>query len=213
MKVIRKIILTVLALAGAMCAHGRTVVDFFSAAEAPIPLLEANTRLDMADYWRHGMTRESANELGGTAAITQVSVDTTSMRFGITGQVDCQLAMLASGRDTVVLFIETLPLPMADSHLSFYDRNWQPLAKPALTMPVLADWLTPQGAVERADVEAWLPFITARADYDPATRTLTIANTVKDYYHDRADLDRVDRWLKPSLQYVADGRRFKPLKK
>jgi hypothetical protein len=201
-----KIFAILLCACVAATANARSVVDFFKSADADsaIPLLSKNTRLDMYDYFSSGMPHYSTNNLDGTARITDA--DNASMRFESTSDIKCQLAMLTAGSDTVLMLIETLHLPQADSHITLYSKNWTPLKREAFAEPKLADWLTATGKANRADVEAWLPFLLWKADY--ADGVLTLTNTLSSYYADPKDTANLSAWLLPTLTYTYNGKKF-----
>lgn len=201
-----KLIALALCVSVGVASEARTVVDYFTSAKAndAIPLLNRNTRLDMYDYFSHDLPHVSANAMDGAARI--VSVDGNDMTFEITSDVPCRLSMLTAGRDTVLMLVETLHLPQADSRISFYDKTWQPLKREVFAEPKLADWLTSVGKAERDDVEAWLPFLLWRADYQ--NDVLTLTSTLDKYYADPKDLTQLSRWLLPSLTYTYNGKKF-----
>lgn len=206
-------ILTLLMLMATVCLPlgARTALEVFADAGADkvVGLLDRNTRLDMVDYFSGGMTHVSNNRFGGPAII--MSADSASVRFSPGESIECQLALSVSGRDTTVIFIETLQLPQPDSRVSVYGLpEWSELnAGVYAPEPVLSDWLTEDGARNRDEVERLLPFVTARADYDPATATLTYTNTLDTYFADKADLDRVRKWVRKTLSAPRKGLKFK----
>ncbi len=209
-KTMNKAFALIITLAFAVTASGRTVIDYFTRNEAGqgIPLLDKNTRLDMSDYFKHGLPHVSTNVMGGSARILEVN--DTDMRFEITSETPCQLAMLTSQRDTTLMLIETMSLPQADSRISFYDKNWNALKREAFVEPKLADWLTATGKAERNDVEQWLPFLLWRADYSNGVLTLT--STLDKYYIDEKDVELLNKWIKPELKYSYNGKKFSLIK-
>ena len=103
-----------LSLQSALRVSARTAADFF--ADAPVGVIDTfdrNTRLDMLDYFRNGMTTASQNVFGGQSRITALS--DSSLTVEISSRSRMQFAMLPQKSDTVVVIIETVDTPVADS--------------------------------------------------------------------------------------------------
>lgn len=198
-------VLLVLTSAG---AGAREAIDFFKMPTAVVPLVDTNTRLDMADYYSSGMHRPSKNTVDEPCVI--LSAGPSTVTFSPAPDVRTTLAVLTGGKaDTVLMTITTVQVPQAESTLAFYDSLWQPLDKEPIVRPLLKDWLTEQGAAEREAVESWLPFLLTSAEYNPETLRLTFSNNMKEFYAGDEDLDLLDKWIRPSLSYVFDGKRFR----
>lgn len=194
----------------ALPVAARTALDLFKEPGASVAFgeLEPSTRLDMADYYLSGLDRPSANRLGGTAVIDTVTDLTVRVQPAAMTQVD---VCLLPGQDSVIMVIETTRLPQADSRLAFYSTDWKPLRKKPLDKLVLTDWLTEQGRTDIRQVQDWLPFMVARAQYNPETATLTVMNTLDQFYPAPEDRDRIRRWIKPQLVYHWTGKTFRQL--
>lgn len=169
---------------------------FAMAPDDVLPLLPANTRLDMLDYYNSGMQRPSRNEAGGMAMVTS-SAD-RRLTFEAGDSCSYELAVFTAPADTLVALIETVRYPMADSRIEWYDSRWRPVKAP-VAAPALKQWLTRDGARHRAEVEEAIPFITASITADPATRTITYTRTIDSYFLP-SDTPAALRWLRPSLQ-------------
>lgn len=166
----------------ALTVQARTAADFFGMAEADTAFdaISATTRLDMLDYAQSGLATPSNNRQGGVARI--LSISDMSIKLTPATSVETSLDVLTAGKDTVLMVIETLPLPQKDSRISFYDTQWRPLKKAPLTTPKLSDWMATndKAALEQAQLQ--LPFILSTAEYDHETRTLTLTNTMDRYF-------------------------------
>ena len=177
---------------------------FAMAPDDVLPLLPANTRLDMLDYYNSGLARPSRNTAGGEAVITHS--DSRSLRFQLGDSTTCELGVFAAGRDTVVALIETIRFPMPDSKVEWYDARWNPIKAP-VAEPRLADWLTRDGRSHRAEVERALPFITAEATTDPYAGRLLWRLTIDEYFVP-ADRPAALGYLAPAItQKVQPGRK------
>lgn len=187
----------------------RTIGDFFGMAEADtaFPIIDATTRLDMLDYAHSGLTTPSNNRQSGVARIISIN-DTTLTLTPATG-VYTSLSMLTSKSDTVLMVIETLPLPQYDSRITFYDTRWQPAKRAPLATPTLQDWFDTKDkqVIEAARNE--IPFILCTASYDHATRILTLTNTLDKYFAPE-DTPKSMTQMRTHLYYQLDDKlRFK----
>ncbi|MDE6097600.1 MAG: DUF3256 family protein [Muribaculaceae bacterium] len=205
-----KKILTILMALSAVLAGARTVADFFVAAPMyeAAPYLDANMRLDLLDYFRSGLPSRTTNVFDENASVTYESE--RALTVNVATGVVMQYGLAVSGQDSVLVVIETLPLPMADSRVTLYDTDWNPIRRQPLLTLTLDDWLSADGRAQRGRVEEILPFVTAEANFDADGNRILFTNTVGGYFAD-SDSTRaeVSRYLKPSLSYRFDGRNFK----
>lgn len=183
--------------------------------ELQVPYLPDDTRLDILDYYAHNLPSKAVNSIGTVAAVLSEQprllviqpADSVVIAYGITA---------TPAKRPVAVVVETLPLPALDSSVKLYDQNWNPLKKqPVVEQPLLEQWLTPEGAAHRAEIEAALPFITAEASFNPANDTLTWRNTVADAFltaveaaPEDIDMRRIIGWLRPEIVYRWTGSRF-----
>lgn len=166
----------------ALTVQARTAADFFGMAEADTAFdaISATTRLDMLDYAHSGLTTPSNNRQGGVARI--ISVSDKSIKLIPATSVEASLDILTAGKDTVLMVIETLPLPQKDSRISFYDTQWRPLKKIPLDTPKISDWIATKDKATLEQARQQLPFILSTAEYDHETRTLTLTSSMDRYY-------------------------------
>ncbi len=165
-----------------LAVQARTAADFFGMAEADTAFeaIGVTTRLDMLDYAQSGLTTPSNNRQGGVARI--LSVSDMSIKLTPATSVETSLDILTAGKDTILMVIETLPLPQKDSRISFYDTQWRPLKKAPLSTPKLSDWIATKDKATLEQAQHQLPFILSTAEYDHKTRTLTLTNTMDRYF-------------------------------
>ena len=178
---------------------------FAMAPDDVLPLLPANTRLDMLDYYNSGVHRESADASGARAVVTGSS--DRSLRFEVGDTCRFEIDVFPAGSDTLVALIETIAYPMRDSRIQWFDARWQPVRK-ALEEPSLADWLTPDGRKHRAEVEEMNPFITYEATADAARGVITLRNTMETYFLPQDRADAIGNYMHPELVYRLKGKRF-----
>lgn len=179
---------------------------YLETPSAGIFLIDSITRMDMLDYYRSGSATPSAAIIGGTARVTEEKPMSIKLTVG---QTDFQLALLYDGKNTIIALIETVASTVPDSHITFYDRNWNelPKQKGLFKSPALKDWLTEDGKRERAYIEEVVPFIMAIYDYDPDSKVLTISNTMENYYTPE-DWKDISAKLKASIAYRWNGKQF-----
>ena len=196
-----------LSLQSALRVSARTAADFF--ADAPVGVIDTfdrNTRLDMLDYFRNGMTTASQNVFGGQSRITALS--DSSLTVEISSRSRMQFAMLPQKSDTVVVIIETVDTPVADSGVSFYRASdW---SRMDVDMPGLRDFLPSMTKKSRRMPDA-LPHIFTTAEYKPASGRFVFTNTTAGNYS-ADDMPQAVKDMPDSLVYTFDGRRLKPWK-
>lgn len=166
-------------------------------AEILEPLMP-QTLLDLVEYAREGMfDHAEKNAFGGDARIEVLGPMRAEVVTGVGRTLT--LDLLTAKGDTLIALIETLETPVRDSHLTVYDRNWQPRPK-MWTEPKGADWFTEQGRKNSADVREKVPFILSEYSFNPATGILTLTNRTDDTIY-----------TKPSLTYNWTPKGFRPI--
>ncbi len=191
-------------------ASARAVRDFFASEPGIVfPLLPVNTRLDMLDYFDNGQIVSATNNLGNDTQI--ISLDSTFLSVQTSECRTVELRMFTpSAHDTVIAVIETVELPMADSRISFYDRNWKLLqTSKFITPPTMADFFTkatPRG--KRADLLSSIDFPLIKLMFKGKAHDVVVAKSgLKDFYSP-IDYKRFEPYDTDSLFYTFNGRKF-----
>lgn len=207
MKMIRLLAIVCLALPLLAAAQGLSASKCFTEApDAVIPLIDKNTRLDMVDYFMAGMSKASTNKLMGSSSI--VEMNDSSVLLNLTDSVRCQIFVLNPNAPAPIIgVITTYSGPMPDSSVDFYTTRWQKLSG-IMPKARLSDWLTAEGAKNRALVEEQLPFILASYAYDPASQTIVATNNTGHYFS-KDDAPAALGMLKGQLAYRWEGNKFK----
>lgn len=178
----------------------------FTAAPTTIfDLLDSNTRLDMLDYFRAGVSKPSINSMDGECMVLDEEPESLIFQGGT--DTTYQIFVLNPTGLHVIGVIETINTPIPDSSVKFYNTRWQPLDD-ILPTPGIADWTT---AKDTSDAEQALPFVMASYRYDPATGNLTMTQNM-DRYFVPSDTPAVLSQIRPTLTYHWDGKKFKPVK-
>lgn len=205
---IKKIFLTAILLAGALGAMAQlTAADAFTSAPQSIfPLLDRNTRLDMVDYIKNGMSTPSQNNLQGRSAITELTPEALTVKMSDSSA--SQIAVLKGLKGEIIALINTVATPGLDSSIRFYDSSWQPLdAASIFTKPGWKEWLTAAGRDNKEEVTMQVPFMLASYRIDPATSELTLTNNLARFL-DKDVYSMIESYLQPSLTYVWNGKKF-----
>ncbi len=189
-------------------AHALSAIGVFTSAPANIfPLLDRNARLDMYDYFKGGFDTPTANTLKGESRITALTP--MSVKINMTPSSECEIVLLpTTPGDTILAVINTILTPVPDSHITFYDRDWNELpAKKIISQPALKDWLNQSGKKNIATVTSMIPFILTSYSYDPDKQTLTMTdNTGKFLSEDVYTL--VKPYLLNEITYLWTGKKF-----
>lgn len=146
------------------------------AAEAVFPNLDKNARLDMLDYFNSGHTTPSVESYyGSKVAVTGMTDTSLQLKSdNLTYDIYC----VASGKDTCMVVVETLPLGKGDASVKVCDTAGNPVPK-AFTMPVYTDWLKKDAlkTVPEGMVLSQVPYVTVHVGCDTAGGLLTLTNT------------------------------------
>lgn len=190
---------------------GDAATAFSSAPRTVFPLLDTNTRLDMIDYFRNGMSTPSQNALEGKSQITELEPGYLSVRM--TDSSTAQLVLLNDGKQGVVALISTVATPGLDSTMKFYlydtaTGKWgAPAAKAYFAKPGWKEWMTPAGKSHQDEVEMQVPFMLVSYKYNPATGELVLTNNLSKFL-DKEVYESISSYLLPQLVYSWDGGKF-----
>lgn len=185
----------------------REAADFF--AEAPqsvIPVVDRNSRLDMLDYFRSGLTTTTANLTGNRSSITALSPQ--SVTLDISSSTTVQLALIPVKNDTIVAVIETVSTPAEDSSIKFFTTSWQELPTPAL--PAYKDFILPASRKKAAGCEAPSMFFT-KAAYDETDGSFIFTDTSAAHYYSK-EKPEVFSFMTPEIRMRYTGKKFIPAK-
>lgn len=180
---------------------------FVEAPPEVFQLVSANTRMDMIDYYKAGMNRESANEAGGECVLLGLEPESVTLKAGT--DIIYQFFVLEGKAKPYIGVIETLSTPGDESMVRFYTSDWSPVnagKKGMFSAPRLSDWLVSDDKATRAEAVETLPFILTSYSYDPDTQTLTATNNMGSYYHP-TDTPEVLKQMKHTITYKWDRKK------
>ena len=118
-----------------------------------------------------------------------------------------QLSIIPAGNDSIISVISTVATPAHDSHITFYDRTWKKLPDGMFKAPEIKEWLTPDARKNPSMVTSMIPFMLAEYVYNPADKSLTLTNNLKEFMSPDTE-SMIAPYLLPSLVYVWDGKKF-----
>lgn len=200
----RHLLFTFFTLCAAV-ASAMTAADAFTTAPSKVfPLLDHNTRLDMVDYFKSGLSTPSANLMQGSSVITDLTPN--SVKVKLTDSSTAQVVVLPVGSDTVIALISTVATPGLDSTISFFNSKWEPVdAARYFAKPEWKDWVNPGTSVEEVTMQT--PFMLASYDYTPADGTLTLTNNLAKFL-DPDVYEMISGSLRGQLVYAWNGKKF-----
>lgn len=204
----KKHLLTLALMGAALTGMAQTsAADLFTSAPQNVfPLLDQNTRLDMVDYYKNGMSTPSQNSLDGRSLITEMTP--ASLTVKMTDSSAMQIMELKGSKGTVVALISTVATPGLDSNIKFFDSDWKPLPTESyFVKPGWKEWLTDRGRQNQDEVTMQVPFMLASYRIDPESGTLTLTNNLS-HFLDKALYDDLSTYLRPQLVYLWNGKNY-----
>lgn len=182
---------------------------FVGAPFEVIPTISELTRLDMLDYYEHGMDRPSLTYFSDEVRIT--TLDSLHLATQLSPEVDLEMFAVPVKGDTLIAVVETLKIPAKESRVRLFNRDWNEIE--SIDCGSLEEWLS-RDAVKTgklADVENTLGFMTASASVDPTEAMLTFSHSVAETLTPD-DMKKVAPYLKSHRLFGISSKGFKELK-
>ena len=181
---------------------------FVNAPFDVIPTIASSTRMDMIDYFEHGMNRPSKTYFGDDVVLTELAENSITAQTST--NFSTRIVMLPTKGGTLLMAIDTFKVPEADSRVRVFDGEWKLIA--LLTPGTISQWLTPLGLQKDniREVENKLEFITAAADYDNATGMITFSNT-SEHRLMPEEYNSIRPFVKDERQFQFNGKTFKEI--
>ncbi len=104
------------------------------------------------------------------------------------------------------MLARTLKTPAEDSTVKFYDTDWKAI-KGLFTVPTLDDWMLPEGEKKRDDVENAVPFVLAKLEYFPESRSAVFTNNLPGYIPEES-LGMAESSIRKSITFHWNGKRL-----
>jgi hypothetical protein len=178
---------------------------FIHMPDACLPQLETAWRKDLTDLYLAGKEARLQNTMTGYSKLLKLTDDYLLLQ--VTERSTIEIKRLPLVNNTYILcVITTVEGPVADSRVTFYTTEWQPLGSSRLFTPVKAEDFIKEGvgreAVSRLDIDL------IRYQLSPDDQTLTATYTSPLYLHTK-ERDELLPFLKDTPQvYTWDKSSF-----
>jgi hypothetical protein len=115
-----------------------------------LPQLETAWRKDLVDLYLTGKEARLQNTMGGYSKLLKLTDD--YLQLQVTERSFVEMKKLPLINNTHILcIVTTIEGPVADSRVTFYTTQWQPLESSNLFTPVTADWFIIENADKDSD--------------------------------------------------------------
>ena len=191
----------------------RTISDFFASEPGNIfPLLTRTGRLDMVDYYNSGKTVAIANNLEGESSLLQL--DSAYLKVQTSKNRIVEMRMRTAGKDTVITVIETVMTPVPDSRLTQWNVHWQRFTSDKLfAMPGIDDFIIRKMPHDlRADLQDAMIFPLIQLTFKGEGHDIIEATHGLEQFLAKEEYQRYSSYLKPSISYLFNGLKIKPVK-
>lgn len=204
------LILTVLFSSTVTWANDFIKKAFVTAPFEVVPTLSQNSRLDMIDYFEHGLAHPSLTYFGDDVVIT--ALDSYTISALTSKACSITMAALPTKQDTLTVVINSYDIPVPDSRVTIYTRDWKPIA--SIDAGLIKDWFTTKNVdVNRQeDIVNALEFITASATFNPASEIFTFTNTSGQRIG-TAEYSKIQPYLKTERKFKFNGKVFKEIER
>ena len=149
---------------------------FIRMPDEMIVQLEEAWRKDLIDLYKSGKSATLENTMLGKSTLIKLTDDYLLLQLTKHSTVEMKLLPLINNT-YIICMITTLNAPVADSHVSFYTTEWQPLPSKNLLTAATADWFWKED-VERSshqleEAKALMPVFLFKYSLHPDNTTLT----------------------------------------
>jgi hypothetical protein len=174
--------------------------------DACLPQLETAWRKDLIDLYLTGKEARLQNTMTGYSKLLKLTDDYLLLQ--VTERSTIEIKKLPLVNNTyIICMITTIEGPVADSRVTFYTTEWQPLESSGLLPPLTADWFIKEG-IDR-DLLSRLDMDLIKYQLSPNDQTLTATCTTPLYLHQKGrkeilpflkDTPKVYTWDKSSFR-------------
>lgn len=168
----------------------------------------------MVDYYNSGQSVSIQNNLAGDSKLLEL--DSAYLKLQASAGRVVEMRMMTAGRkDTVIAVIETVMTPVPDSHISFWNPQWQLFLRPStfFKMPGIDNFIKGKMPRElRADLQDAMVFPLIQLTFTGERHDVLEATHGLERFLSREDFKRFAAYLKPSIRYRINGDKIKPVK-
>lgn len=193
-------IITALAVSVALPLGARTIRDFFLSESGDVlKILPASKRADMLAYYDVDRLMPTETNFGEYATLQKVTAGYISLTTSASS--DVQMKMLTSGRDTMLLVVNTVKIPARDSRVRLFDKNWKEInPSKALKLAKMEDFIAiPKGSkVKKEDVLGQIRFPIISYTVDSVSSQVTARQELKDFMS-KDEYAKIEPYLKEAV--------------
>jgi hypothetical protein len=206
---------TLLTLYIACCAAAAQAQDmaarFVAMPDSLLPLMTKVNREDCVDFLESHMAAKVKNRFDGQTEMTALTSD--YLRIAMTDISTVEMKLLPMPDSSVVTcMVTTVSTPVPDSHIRFFDAQWQEIpAEGLLEMPVEDAFYVPTDTLtdELVSLRRKAEMYFVRADLSADDHSLTFTYTSPQYLA-KEDREALDPWLtKEPVRYEFEEGYFK----
>lgn len=107
--------------------------------DSVLPLLTQNDRLDFVDFLDSGMEAVVTNRLDGKSVMRVLTNDYTHVSYTKSMEVEMKLLPLTDTTDVLCMVTTVVSAGVGDSHITFFDENWQVVPTDDYYIPPVMD--------------------------------------------------------------------------
>jgi hypothetical protein len=141
-------------------------------------------RKDLVELYKSGKTATLENTMQGRSALLKLTDDYLLLQSTERSTVEMKLLPLVNNT-YIICMITTVSAPVADSRISFFTTDWNPLSADGLYTPVTADWFRKENvdnfSVEYLEANARLDMSLIKYSLNAESTALTAEYTTPLY--------------------------------
>lgn len=182
---------------------------FINSDDSSLELIDKSTRMDMCDYYLQADSIwQAQNRLYGVSEIKKMTDNFAEVSVTEVNTVMIKMLPVKSSR--LIAIINTVAGPAADSDISFYNTDLQPLnANGIFKLPTLKDFFElPKGSpVEIEEISDMLEFTTMKYVVDEESNELKASLTIGEYMNED-DYNKIKPFIKDYVAYEWNGKKY-----
>lgn len=194
MKKLTILLIYIISVLPAWCSESFKMKDVFaSMPDSLLPLVTETNRLDCVDFIENDMEAKVRNRADEYVELKKLTADYLLFQTSEISTVEMKLLQL-SDTSQIICMVRTCLVPLADSHVQFYNCDWSPVAEEDLAKlngcrPSLDEFFLASSSAEKDEliksaklILSELPLMEAHlsADSDKIVWTIGLSELPKD---------------------------------
>ena len=156
----KRFVISLLLLSSVIYTNAQKIEELFAKMpDVMIAQLEEAWRKDLVDLYKSGKNATLENTMQGRSTLLKLTDDYLLLQSTERSTVELKLLPLVNNT-YIICLIETVYAPVADSRVSFYTTEWQPLNVDGIFTPVEENWFLKD--IDRLSLE----FLDATSNVD-----------------------------------------------